>query len=42
MNRVIDRFSKRAKTRDPALEADLFDVYNRDDKDTSIAQMDGS
>ena len=39
MNRVIDRFSKRAKTRDPALEADLFDVYNRDDKDTSIAQM---
>jgi hypothetical protein len=27
MNRVIRRFSERAKTRDPALEADLFDVY---------------
>jgi hypothetical protein len=39
MNRVISRFSERAKTRDPALEVDLFDVYNRDDKDTSVAQI---
>ena len=39
MNRVIGRFVDRAKTRDPALEADLFDVYMRDDKDASVAQV---
>jgi hypothetical protein len=39
MNRVISRFAERAKTRDPALEADLFDVYMRDDKDSSIGQF---
>lgn len=37
MNRVIKKFADRAKTRDPAIEADLFDVYSRDDKDSSVA-----
>ena len=37
MNRVMKKFSERAKTRDPAVEADLFDVYSRDEKDSSIA-----
>jgi len=37
MNRVINRFAERAKSRDPALEADLFDIYNRDLKDSSVA-----
>ena len=38
MNRVMKRFAERAKTRDPAIEADLFDIYSRDDKDSSFAQ----
>jgi hypothetical protein len=33
----MKKFSERAKTRDPAVEADLFDVYSRDEKDSSIA-----
>jgi hypothetical protein len=39
MNRVISRFAERAKNRDTALEADLFDVYQRDEKDSSVAQF---
>lgn len=38
MNRVMKKFAERAKTRDPAIEADLFDVYSRDEKDSSVAQ----
>ena len=35
----MTRFSDRAKVRDPSLEADLFDLYTRDDKDSSVAQV---
>lgn len=38
MNRVISRFAERARHRDSSIEADLVDVYSRDDKDTSFAQ----
>ena len=37
MGRVISRFADRAKTRDPALEADLFELYRQDDKENSLA-----
>lgn len=37
MNRLVGRFTERAKTRNPAIEADLFDLYQRDGKDSSIA-----
>jgi hypothetical protein len=39
MNRLVHRFADRAKTRNPAMEADLFDLYTRDDRDSSIAQF---
>ena len=35
-NRMVRRFLERAKTRDPALEQDIFDLYQRDAKDSSI------
>ena len=34
-NRMVERFLERAKTRDPALEQDIFDLYERDAKDSS-------
>ncbi len=39
MQRVINRFSERASKRDPALEADLFELYSQDDRDSSVAQL---
>lgn len=39
MKRLINRFTERAKNRNPALEADLFDLYSRDSKDSSVAQF---
>jgi hypothetical protein len=36
---VLKRFAERARARDPALEADLFDLYQKDDKDSSVAQL---
>lgn len=35
--RVLKRFVERARTRDPVLETDLFDLYQKDMKDTSVA-----
>ena len=37
--RVIARFSERAKTRDSSLESNLFDLYQKDMKETSVAQF---
>jgi hypothetical protein len=37
--RVQARFLERAKTRDPAVEVDLIDLYTQDAKDTSVAQF---
>jgi len=37
--RLVNRFTERARTRDPAIEADLFDIYQRDQKDNSVAQI---
>lgn len=37
--RVIERFVGRAKTRDAALETDLFELYQQDLKDASVAQF---
>ncbi len=37
--RVTARFLERAKTRDPAVEADLVDLYQQDAKDQSAAQF---
>lgn len=37
--RVLARFAERAKNRDPALEQDLFDLYQLDTKETSVAQL---
>ena len=39
MGRVIDRFFERAKTRDPAVEQDLFELLRQDDKENSFAQL---
>lgn len=39
MNRLVSRFSERAQTRNPAIEADIYDLYFRDTKDSSIAQF---
>jgi hypothetical protein len=36
--RLLQRFSERAKTRDPALETDLFALFQQDMKDASVAQ----
>lgn len=36
--RVIQRFVERARSRDPALERDLFDLYQQDSKESSIPQ----
>lgn len=35
--RVIERFMERAKVRDPVLETDLFELYQKDLKDSSTA-----
>lgn len=35
--RLVNRFTERAKVRNPALEADLFELYMQDDKDSSFA-----
>ena len=34
---MINRFVERAKTRDPAIEKNISDLYFRDSKDSSIA-----
>jgi hypothetical protein len=39
MARVINKFAERAKTRDPLLEADLFELYRQDEKENSLAQL---
>ena len=38
-NRMIERFVERAKTRDPALEQNLEQLYFNDSRDTSTAAM---
>ena len=35
--RVMQRFAERAKTRDPVLETDLFELYQQDMKENSAA-----
>ena len=42
--RMVDRFAERARTRDPAIEADIADIYMRESRDNSAAQiaLDGS
>lgn len=35
--RMMDRFLERAKTRDPAIEQNIYDLYSRDEKTNSIA-----
>ena len=35
----MNRFIERAKTRDPALETNLFDLFKKDAKETSSAQF---
>lgn len=35
--RVLSRFADRALTRDPVIEQDLFELYQKDMKDTSVA-----
>ena len=37
--RVMNRFLERAKTRDPVLETDLFELYQQDMKENSVAQF---
>lgn len=37
--RMVDRFAERARHRDSAIEADLFDIYSRENRDNSIAQL---
>ena len=37
--RVIDRFWERAQTRDPAVEKDLYELYQRDGMSNSTAQF---
>jgi hypothetical protein len=37
--RVLARFAERAQVRDPALETDLFALYQQDMKDSSVAQF---
>lgn len=37
--RVMARFAERALKRDPALEQDLFALYQQDMKDSSVAQF---
>lgn len=37
--RMLDRFTERAKTRDAALETDLFELYQQDMKEASIGQF---
>jgi len=37
--RLLSRFADRAKTRDLALETDLFSLYQQDMKDSSVAQF---
>lgn len=39
MGRVISRFMERAKTRDPAIEQDLAELYHKDAKDSSLASF---
>lgn len=39
MNRVVDRFMQRGLNRDSAIDADLYDLYQQDSKDTSLAQL---
>ena len=39
MQRVVDRFNQRGRDRDEAIEADLYDLYQKDAKDTSLAQL---
>lgn len=37
--RMVDRFAERARNRDSAIEADLYDIYQRDAKENSLAQL---
>ena len=37
MNRVVERFQQRSLTRDTSIEADLVDLYQRDERDMSAA-----
>lgn len=37
--RLLKRFVDRAKNRDPALETDLFELYQQDMKESSVAQF---
>lgn len=39
MNRLLTRFAERAAKRDPIMEESLIDLYKRDEKDTSLAQV---
>lgn len=39
MTRVVDRFMERGMNRDSAIDADLYDLYQQDSKDTSLAQL---
>lgn len=36
---MVERFAERARSRDPAIEADLFDIYSREQRDNSVAQI---
>jgi len=36
---MLDRFAQRASTRDSAIEADLTDIFRRDERDNSLATM---
>lgn len=38
-DRMLQRFNERARNRDPALEVDLIELYQKDDKDLSVAQF---
>jgi hypothetical protein len=37
--RMLSRFADRARNRDPALEQDLFELFQQDAKETSVAQF---
>ena len=39
MARMINRFMERAKTRDPAIEQDLNNLYASDEKSNTIAAL---
>lgn len=36
---MLSRFTERARQRDPRIETDLFELYQKDMKDSSVAQF---